>query len=104
MSGEILHLSMVVAATRKARLVPSEFVSRVHLGHHQDKGGSVVDAVKGNLPGTYRDIPKTVLQQVSLGIQSLDGIVRRQLEGLQFLHQDCNRKRKNHQEEHNRAE
>ena len=73
---------MVVAATHEARLVPSEFMSRVHPGHHQGKGGSMMDVVKGNLPGTYRGIVEMVLQQISLDVQNPDGIVHHQLEGL----------------------
>ena len=46
----------------------------------------MTDTVKGNLPDTYRGILEMVLLQISLDIWNPDGIVRRQLEGLQFFY------------------
>jgi hypothetical protein len=81
MSGEFLHQSMMVAATCEARLVPSEFVPRVHLGHHQGEGGSAANAMESNLPGTPRHIMETTYHQVALGVQSLGSVVLCQLKG-----------------------
>ena len=78
---------MVVVAAREARLSPSELVLGVHLGDGQSNRGPVVDPMKGNLPGAHRDVLEAIRQQVAPGVQSPSGIVRRQLEGLQFHHQ-----------------
>jgi hypothetical protein len=81
MSGKIFHQLKIVTPTCEARLVPSEFVPRVHLGRHQGKGGSTVNAMESDLPGTHRDIMKTTHHQVASGIQSPGSIARCPLEG-----------------------
>jgi hypothetical protein len=94
MTGEILHQFMMVIPTSEARLVPLEFMPRVHLASHQGNRSPVVDAVKGDLPSTHGNVLEVIHQQVAPGIQSPGDIIRLQLEGLQFLCQGCDKERK----------
>jgi len=73
---------MVVITIGEARLKPSEFMNRVHLGNHQGNSCPMTNAMEGNLPGVHRDILEATHHQITLGVQSPGGIIRCQLKGL----------------------
>ena len=60
----------------------------------------MVDTMEGDLLDTHRNILEVICQQVTPGIQSPGSIVCHELEGFQLFRQDWNKKRKDHQEEH----
>ena len=86
MPSEVLHQLMMIVAAGIARLMPPELMSGVHLGNGQGNRSPMMDAMKSDLPSAHRDVQEVIRQQISLGVQSSGGIVRHQLEGLQFLH------------------
>ena len=86
MTGEILHQFMMVIPTGEARLEPSEFIPRVHLGSLQGKRSPVADAVEGDLLGAHGNVLEATHHQITLGVQGPSSIVHCQLEGLQFSH------------------
>ena len=87
MTGEILHPFMMVIPIGKVRLEPLEVMPIVHLGSHQNNCGPMVDAMEGDLPSVHGNVLEATHHQIALGVQGPSGIVRRQLEGFQFLRQ-----------------
>ena len=86
MPGEGLHKLVMIIAVGEARLMPPELVSGVHLGDGQGHRGTITNAVKSDFHGTHRDVLEATHHQITLGIRSPSGIIRRKLEGLQLLH------------------
>ena len=76
---------MMVIDVCKVRLQPSKLVPKAYLGNGQGDHSPMMDAVKSDLPGTHRDVLEATHHQIAPGVQSLGGIIRRQLEGFQYL-------------------
>jgi hypothetical protein len=94
MPDEILHQLMMVITACEARLMPLEVTPRVHLGNHQGDCHAMTDTMESDLLGACRDVLKAAHHRVTSGVQSPGGIIRRKLEGLQFLRQGCDKRKK----------
>ena len=66
---EVIHQVLAVVGVfllREAGLHQAEVVPRGHLGYCQGDGNTVIDAMKGQLPGAHRYVLEAILYSVTL--------------------------------------